>query len=180
MNYISLSKLMSYILRHHPEEFGIELDKNGFVPMRKLARKINDTGRFDRRITPDDFAHVIENGDNRRFEIQGDKIRAMYGHSTKQVVQQTPAEPPELLYHGTPWKNVTPILREGLKPMKRQYVHCSPTPEWAKRVGSRRDPNPAILIVEAKRAYEAGVPFYTCNDQIWLSGAIPPEFLRLN
>jgi putative RNA 2'-phosphotransferase len=35
----------------------------------------------------------------------------------------TPREPPVELYHGTAQRNVSTILAEGLRPMKRRHVH---------------------------------------------------------
>ena len=179
MNYTKLSKQMSYVLRHHPEALGLQLDPEGFVDVEELAEAMNSTGKFERPITVKDFERVIAQGDKQRYEIRDGMIRAMYGHTVESVVVQTEAEPPDMLYHGTPRRNVEKILKEGLKPMQRQYVHCSPTVEWAKRVGGRRDSKPAVLLVHAKESYAAGVPFYTCNDQVWLSGPIPPEYLEV-
>ena len=177
MDYIRLSKTMSHALRHKPERLGLTLDPEGFVDAELLAERITRTGKFDRTVTVADFEHIIATAEKHRFELRGGSIRAMYGHSVDILVQQTPARPPELLYHGTAHRFLEAIRAEGLKPMDRQYVHCSPTPEWAERVGNRRDRAPAILVVHARAAHAAGVPFYTCNDQVWLSGPIPPEFI---
>jgi putative RNA 2'-phosphotransferase len=37
--YEKLSKFLSFVLRHHPEEYNIELDEEGFTPLKKLMRK---------------------------------------------------------------------------------------------------------------------------------------------
>lgn len=177
MDYIRLSKTMSHALRHKPERLGLTLDPEGFVDADLLAERITKTGKFERPVTREDFEHIIATAEKQRFELRGNSIRAMYGHSVSALVQQTPAHPPELLYHGTTRKAAEQIRVEGLKPMNRQYVHCSPTPEWAERVGSRREKNPVILTVHAGAAAAKGVKFYTCNDQVWLSDSIPPEFI---
>ena len=177
MDYIRLSKTMSHALRHKPERLGLTLDPEGFVDADLLAERITQTGKFDRKVTSEDFKYIIATAEKQRFELRGNSIRAMYGHSVNTIVKQTPARPPEKLYHGTAHKFVDAIRAEGLKPMNRQYVHCSPTPEWAELVGSRRDSKPVFLVVHARAAHAAGVPFYTCNDQVWLSGPIPPEFI---
>ena len=36
-----LSKLLSYILRHKPEEYGIVLDENGYTNVDELINKLN-------------------------------------------------------------------------------------------------------------------------------------------
>jgi len=38
MNRVKVSKLMAYILRHSPEEFGLKPDGEGFVPLEKLVK----------------------------------------------------------------------------------------------------------------------------------------------
>ena len=176
MDYIRLSKTMSHALRHKPERLGLTLDPEGFVDIDTLAERITRTGKFG-TVTREDFEHIIATAEKQRFEIRGDSIRAMYGHSINTIVQQTRAVPPELLYHGTSHKFIANIKKEGLLPMNRQYVHCSPTPEWAESVGSRRDAHPVILVVHARAAHAAGVKFYTCNDQVWLSEPIPAKYI---
>jgi putative RNA 2'-phosphotransferase len=36
-----LSKLLSYILRHKPQEYGILLDENGYTNVDELINKLN-------------------------------------------------------------------------------------------------------------------------------------------
>ena len=38
---IHISKLLSYILRHKPEEYGIVLDENGYTNVDELINKLN-------------------------------------------------------------------------------------------------------------------------------------------
>jgi len=62
--------------------------------------------------------------------------------------------------------------------MGRQYVHLSIDVESAYTVGRRRTKNPTILKVFAQESYKAGIKFYEENDGIWLSDAIPAEFIE--
>jgi putative RNA 2'-phosphotransferase len=61
--------------------------------------------------------------------------------------------------------------------MARQYVHLSAEPQTATIVGQRKDPNPIILKIDAKRAFENGVKFYFGNETTWLSDFVPPEYI---
>ncbi len=119
----------------------------------------------------------MKNQRKKRFEIKGDKIRALYGHSVLKVSYKE-SEPPEFLYHGTSRKNVKKILKEGLKPMKRKYVHLSLSKEEASRVGKRHDRNPQILLILSKKAYKKGIKFYKAGD-IYLCEYLPPEFIKI-
>ena len=68
MNFIKLSKQMSYVLRHHPEALGLQMDPEGFVDVEELAEAINSTEKFERPITAKDFERVIAQGEMQRYE----------------------------------------------------------------------------------------------------------------
>ena len=105
------------------------------------------------------------------------QIRAFYGHSTAEKIEKQPAVPPPLLYHGTYAKAVAAIRQEGLKSMKRQYVHLSTDEQTARKVALRHSPDPYILCINAQQAYQQGVSFYIGNDDIWLADFIPASFI---
>jgi putative RNA 2'-phosphotransferase len=87
--------------------------------------------------------------------------------------------PPPVHYHGTPCRFVESILGQGLRPGRRRYVHLSETAERARQVGSRRDPTPAILRIDAARAHQDGVAFLRAADQTWLVAHLPPTYVRV-
>lgn len=120
--YKKLSKHLSYILRHHPEEADLELDRMGFTDLNELLRSLKRTKHS--WAGKSDIEFLIENSDKERFEIRSEKIRALYGHSVDVEISD-PTEPPSILYHGTSPRSLDSILEEGLKPMNRQYVHLS-------------------------------------------------------
>jgi putative RNA 2'-phosphotransferase len=70
------------------------------------------------------------------------------------------------------------MLRDGLKPRDRQYVHLSLTAEEAESVARRQDPAPALLIVDAQAAHNDGVVFYQ-SGPLFLAASIPAKFLLL-
>jgi len=169
----NISKLMSLILRHRPKEFGIILDEYGFTEMDSLLAAMKK--RFDWL----DKAHIediVETSDKRRYEIQGDRIRANYGHSVP-ITQTLPVVvPPEILYHGTSPNAMKSIKSEGIKPMSRQKVHLSETSKTALEVGRRHSRTPVILDIKAKVAHENGIKFIRVA-QTYLADAIPPEYI---
>jgi putative RNA 2'-phosphotransferase len=126
---------------------------------------------------------MIASSDKQRHELGEGRIRALYGHSTEERIVKEPATPPEVLFHGTAPRNVPVILRDGLKPMTRQYVHLAIDVDTAKQVGHRktrgRDEAPVILRIRAAQAHAAGTPFYRGNDAVWLAEAVPPEFIEV-
>lgn len=180
MDHRKLSKKISYALRHAPWEYGLELDENGYVPLCSLLDALNDVCRYEHKITEDDIKYIIDNSDKQRFEINGDKIRALYGHSVPVKISKNRIIPPEILYHGTSHSAVPSIMKDGLRPMKRQYVHLSKDIETAVTVGSRRDRSPVILRIDAKRAHEDGICFYMGNESTILADYVPAKYIAVN
>ena len=179
MDYVALSKEVSYALRHAPWEYELELDEEGFVPVEQLLAALNEGSSWERPIVVDDLEQIIRTSEKKRHEIVGDKIRALYGHTTPQKIAKEAAEPPAVLYHGTARRFLDAILQEGLRPMARQYVHLSVDVDTAKRVGSRRDAEPVILAVDAELAASEGLRFYVGNDKVWLADEVPAKYLKV-
>lgn len=179
MNYVELSKEISYALRHRPDEYGLTLDEDGYVFIDDLLRGLNARGHHGRNITKEDLGKALAVSDKQRHEINGDMIRALYGHTVEGKIAKEECIPPDILYHGTTPKAYPRIQEEGLKRMKRQYVHLSPDLETATKVAKRRTDTPVILVVEAKKAYEEGVKFYLGIDCIYLSDDIPSKYLKV-
>ena len=77
--YVSLSKFLSYILRHHPEKFDICLDDKGFADLEKILRILKN--RYPKKkITKKTLQEMIKRSNKKRFELREKKIRAYYGH----------------------------------------------------------------------------------------------------
>jgi putative RNA 2'-phosphotransferase len=178
INYQRLSKTVAYALRHNPEEYGLTLDAEGWVAVDDLLKALRQRRRVWRGVTGTDLLKMIEQAEKRRYEIRDGRIRAYYGHSVPGIVERTPAAPPDLLFHGTSPQAAESILRDGLKPMNRQYVHLSTDRETAFMVGQRRAADPVILEVRAAEAHRAGVAFFVGNDDVWLAEAIPAQFIN--
>lgn len=179
MDYISLSREVSYALRHAPWKYELELDEQGFVPVSQLLDALNESKAREREVTEGDLAEMISLSEKKRHEIVDGRIRALYGHTTPQKIEKTAAEPPAVLYHGTAHRFLDAILSEGLKPMTRQYVHLSADVDTAADVGSRRDPEPVILTVDARLAAREGLRFYIGNDKVWLADRVPAKYLGI-
>ena len=179
MNYIRLSKEIAYALRHAPQQYGLELDCEGFVPVDELLSAINNEHRYDKTITEDDITYILETSDKQRFDVQNGYIRAYYGHTIPGQIQKEAAVPPPVLYHGTTHKAYELIKVEGLLPMSRQYVHLSADIDYAVRVGKRRDPEPVLLYIDTVSASNSGIAFFIGNDKVWLCDCMPPEFFAM-
>lgn len=177
-----LSKFLALILRHQPERFGLELDEEGWASLPRVLETLDGLSNF-RWVDRSDVIQVVREGTGdgkKRFEIEGDRIRALYGHSLEPQIRYEPVEPPEQLYHGTSSQALETIRHEGLRPMGRQYVHLSPDRETAIKVGRRRASHPDVIIVRAAKAHEAGIAFFHPQEGVYLAESIPSAFLRLD
>lgn len=173
----SISKFLSYVLRHHPESIGVEMDDHGWVAVAELIQKAKEKGRtLSRRL----IQEIIDNSGKQRFIISddGSYIRAGYGHSVDVDLQLHPQKPPKFLYHGTAQQNVESILSNGIHSANRNFVHLSATQKQAKNIGSRHG-KPVILSVKGGEMHEAGHTFYQSDSEagIWLVRFVPPTFI---
>jgi putative RNA 2'-phosphotransferase len=66
MDYIRLSKAISYALRHAPWEYDLELDEHGWASIEQLLSSLRRKKRWP------------------ELQVSAGKIRALYGHSTPQ------------------------------------------------------------------------------------------------
>ncbi len=175
---VRLSRTMAYALRHHPENVGLTLDEEGWVPVEELLAALRQRSPSWHNVSVDDFVAIITQSDKKRYEMHAGMIRAYYGHSVPQKMTRELAIPPALLFHGTTQKAAHIIGKEGLKPMQRQYVHLSAEEATARMVALRKTAQPVILRVNALQASEQGIKFYYGNDMVWLADPIPPRFIR--
>lgn len=174
-----ISKLLSLILRHRPETVHIQLDKQGFTSIDELIININRFARLSFSLSREQLEEVVATNDKKRFEISADqtKIRAVQGHSTPQVQRDFPAQiPPNPLYHGTSTKALRTILKEGLLPQTRQYVHLSADVVTARKVGARHG-KVCVLQIDTAKMSELGHEFYLAENGVWLVKAVPIEYL---
>ncbi|MGH7926989.1 MAG: RNA 2'-phosphotransferase [Candidatus Binatia bacterium] len=170
-----LSRFLSYLLRHRPTEYPLVFDRHGFVAWADVVELIQER-YYD--ATEEEVRAVVNRPEKKRFELRDDKVRATYGHSFPVDLGLEPVEPPEELYYGTARDLAQSILRDGLKPRDRRYVHLSASLEEAEAVGKRRDPAPAIIVVDTRAARQANVTFYL-SGPLYLAENVPPQFLSL-
>ncbi len=173
--HLKLSKFLSLLLRHRPARFPIPLDNEGYADLNEIMRILNGLPNF-RWATRSDVEAVVECPGRRRFEIEGERIRALYGHSAFGPTYE-PVEPPDTLYHGTTPESLEGIERDGLRPMRRQYVHLAMTTELAHSIALRHTHEPVILVIDAGRAHADGIEFYHPVKEIYLCEHVPAEYV---
>ena len=173
---IRVSKLMAYVLRHSPEEFGLKPDGEGFVPLDELVKALQ-TVYPD--VTEEFVREIVERDAKGRYEIRDGKIRARYGHSFKVKLDHEEDTESRVLYHGTPRRNLGRIMREGLKPMRRQFVHLSTSREEAIETGRRHGKDVVLLIIDAECLRRRGLRVYKAGKNVRIVERVPPECITL-
>ena len=176
MTSTKTSKFLSLVLRHEPQRAGITLDAEGWVDVDALLTGLVKAGH---PLSRDRLSELVAENDKKRFTLSPDgaRIRAAQGHSVPVALGLEPIAPPARLYHGTATRFLDAIKAEGLCPGSRQQVHLSLDVDTARKVGARHG-KPVILIVDAQAMEAAGHAFFQADNGVWLTDAVPPEFLR--
>lgn len=160
------SKRLAYLLRHSK------------LPNHKGWIKV-DVVQNELGVLLLDIQKIVYEDTKGRFEFSEDKssVRALYGHSIDVNLGLEPTTPPPVLYHGTAEKYIDSIMKEGLRPRKRNFVHLSETMDMAKQVGARHG-SPVVLSIDIEAMIRGGYKFYKAQNGIWLTGDIPPIFFK--
>lgn len=170
------SRYLSLILRHKPEAAGITLDEHGWAEVPALIAGVSRT----RPLTVELLEEIVRTDEKQRYAFNADKtkIRANQGHSVPVDVELEELPPPELLWHGTGEKYRESILREGLIPKNRLYVHLSSDEAAAVKVGARHG-RPVLFRVRAGEMSRDGFAFWRSANLVWLTKRVPPAYLDL-
>ncbi len=173
---VRISRFLSLVLRHDPARIGLELDREGWASVDDLVERSRLAGL---NLTIELVREVVATSDKRRFSLSEDasSIRANQGHSIPVDLGLSPVGPPPELFHGTVPRFLESIRAKGLVPGSRQHVHLSPDAETAARVGRRRG-KPVVLRIDAAGLAARGQDFFVSANGVWLTAAVPAEFIR--
>jgi putative RNA 2'-phosphotransferase len=168
---LRISKLLSLALRHDPSALGVKVDREGWADVDAVLKGLERAGlRIDAAV----LRALAELDDKGRFELQNGKIRARYGHSIDVSISYPEDATSAALYHGTSLDYLPAMLREGIQPMKRRYVHLAVDVETACLNAARR-PRPVVLAVDAQCLRRRGYRVYIASHKIRLVQYVPPE-----
>lgn len=167
---VNRSKYLSYLLRHHPEEVGCDIDEYGWVNVKKLIQGSD--------FTKEELKTIVEEDTRYTFSEDGTMVRAFHGHSIPTVHYQQESIPKTDLYHGTSEENAEKIMSSGyIKGMSRIQVHLSINKENALKIGQRHG-KPCVFKVDTKAMIKDGFKFYESGDGVWLTSDIPVKYIE--
>lgn len=130
---IRISKLLSKILRHKAENYGLKIDESGLVSVNDL---LNLQIFKSQKITFDKINQIVQSNNKKRFKLVKNEsnglfyICALQGHSinsinqTPEMVSLSNSQLPDLIIHGTTLHNWHLIEKSNaLSRMKRNHIH---------------------------------------------------------
>ncbi|VVB88255.1 putative RNA 2'-phosphotransferase [uncultured archaeon] len=170
-----LGRFVSGALRHFPDDLGLAMNQHGWVDVDVLCDAMKTRYKWANK---EKLFSIIESDEKGRYEIQGRKIRARYGHSVNVDLDYPENTLPEL-YYGASREEVDILLEKGIRPMKQRYVHLSTSVEKALEVAGIHTDDPVLILINAEEAQKNGVNMLSATESIVLSEVIPPQYLRL-
>jgi putative RNA 2'-phosphotransferase len=173
-----LGRVMTGVLRHFPEKYGLTVDDKGWIVLPTLVQAIVGHHRGYHWLRVHHLVAIAESDPKGRYEVKEDRVRATYGH-TVEVNLDLPTEnvPDELYFPVTP-EELSIVLEVGLKPTDRRKVHLSKTAEDARAAGMVRTPEPVILAVDTAAARGEGIIIMRAGKTVYLVDQVPAKFLQ--
>src|SRR5262249_15855334 len=152
----------------------LELDPYGYADLEAVVHALNE--RLGEPVEEEDVQEAVRSGDRPRYEIQGTRIRALYGHSIP--VEPGPSStPPELLYAAVPEQEVERARGFGLRGGRRRFLHLAITKEDAAESGRRAARDYTVLVIRALDAWEEGISFFD-RTALWLAEEVPTHLIE--
>ncbi|MSR63765.1 MAG: hypothetical protein EXS08_15165 [Planctomycetes bacterium] len=168
-----ITRSLAFMLRHQPESFDLELDPFGFADIEDVVHALNE--RLGEPVEEEDVHEAVRSGDRPRYEIQGERIRALYGHSIP-VEPGPSSKPPEFLYVAVPEQELERARRFGLRGGRRRFLHLALTQDDASESGRRVARDYTVLVIHALDAWEEGISFYD-RTALWLAEEVPTHLI---
>ena len=168
-----------WILRHAPDQAGIEMDREGWVNFDELYEHLSQARPAPECRNPADLRLYL-NVHNRfeRFSFTATHCRANYGHSTS-IFQPSPLLPlPLPLYHATASTNLPSIRAFGLRPGRRRFVQLTTRLDYALTIAPKHR---ELVILEIVQHLDLPRPRgYHSGAHVWLADFVPSQSLRLH
>lgn len=169
----NISKTLSYILRHKPEDYGLSMDAHGWVSVQELVDALV--------INIATLVGIVNQDTKGRYEFSSNTqfIRATQGHSIPVDLALEPfVSNITYLYHGTTDRFLSSILSVGLQKQSRNHVHLSIDADTAVDVGKRHG-RPVVLQVDYQSLIDDGFKLYISKNNVVLIDEVPPKYLKV-
>lgn len=173
-----LGRILTGVLRHFPDRYGLTMDPRGWIPIAQIVRAINQKHPAYHWLRVVHLVAIAETDPKGRYEVRDERIRATYAHTVEVDLDLPTVNIPDHLYYPVTTEEATIVLEVGLKPSDRRKVHLSKTAADAHSAGSVRTPSPVILEIDAGKARAAGIVIMQAGKTVFLVDQVPPEYLQ--
>lgn len=191
---VTISKALSYLLRHGAVKEGLTIDSLGYVPLNqvlehKRLKSLKATGQ--------DVERIVANNDKKRFTLMTAddgqvQICANQGHSLKsvgddnlQLVGTETVPYPKVLIHGTTKPKAELIVKTGgLSKMNRNHVHFTDLENTVgKQVSGIRGFSTVLIYIDIDKFKKSGLHLYKSLNNVYLSpgndqGIVPSDLFQ--
>ncbi|MGP8073164.1 MAG: RNA 2'-phosphotransferase [Thermoplasmata archaeon] len=172
-----LGRVLTGILRHFPDRYGLTMEPHGWVSLPAIVRAISQKHPAYHWLRVAHLVAIAETDAKGRYEVRDDRVRATYGHTIEVDLDLPTENIPELLFFPVTPEEASIVLEVGLKPSDRKRVHLSKTAEDARAAGSVRTPDPVILEVDTQKARSGGLVIMRAGKTVYLVDQVPAEYL---
>jgi putative RNA 2'-phosphotransferase len=172
-----LGRVLTGILRHFPDRYGLTMEPHGWVSLPAIVRSVSQRHPAYHWLRVQHLVAISETDAKGRYEVRDDRVRATYGHTVEVDLDLPTENIPDHLYFPVTLEEAGIVLEVGLKPSDRKRVHLSKTAGDAHAAGSVRTPDPVILEVDTRRARDAGLVIMRAGKTVYLVDQVPPEYL---
>lgn len=168
-----LGRTLAAILRHG--KFSLDMDPQGYVAISEISAKLRVVNPRMKWLTDAHIEALALTDPRDRYQVDGGRVRATYGHTVRLDLQLPTEGVPAVLYYPVSPEARDIILEAGISPVDRAMVHLSGTYADAVRAGSVRMDEVAVLAVDTARCREAGFPIGRATASVYLCDRVPPE-----
>jgi len=172
-----LGRVLTGILRHFPDRYGLEMEPHGWVSLPAIVRAISQKHPAYHWLRVMHLVAIAETDAKGRYEVREEKVRATYGHTVDVELDLPTENIPDLLFFPVTPEEAAIVLEVGLKPSDRKKVHLSKTAADAQAAGRVRTPEPVILAVDTQKARGGGLVIMRAGKTVYLVDQVPAEYL---
>lgn len=169
--------IMSGILRHFPDQFGVMMDDNGWVSILDLVEAIKTRKIGLHWLRPLHIEAIVETDEKNRYQVDGEMVRATYAHTIDINLSDLPLATLPTLYYPVTEDEVEIVLEQGLTPTDRSKVHLSGSVDKATEAGKIRTEKPIILQIDAEKAIADGVSIRQAGKDVFIADEINAKYV---
>jgi putative RNA 2'-phosphotransferase len=169
----ALVRMLAYGLAVAPHELGLRPDPEGWVPVKELLKALHEDEGW-RHVREAMLLEAATRLAPEQLELTAGRMRC---RGRTPPLPEYGLAPPAHLYYGARRKAYAVIRERGLEAKEGGNVVLAADQEWGMRLGRRRDAEPILVTVQARRAQDQGVAFALWGTSLWLADWIPADCL---